>query len=166
MNKKYRKLTGDEIIRLERQFCIAEDWNNITVAEAFTTDYISNVTFSGTIKLGVTEDSFTLPGGIKKHSQLKFATLHNVTVGDNCCIEKVQNYIANYEIGDNTLIENIGIMYVDRLSTFGNGVAASVLNETGGREVYINDKLSAHQAYIIALYRHRPKLIQKAEGNH
>jgi acetyltransferase-like isoleucine patch superfamily enzyme len=161
MNKKYRKLTGDEIIRLERQFCIAEDWNNITVAEAFTTDYISNVTFSGTIKLGVTEDSFTLPGGIKKHSQLKFATLHNVTVGDNCCIEKVQNYIANYEIGDNTLIENIGIMYVDRLSTFGNGVAASVLNETGGREVYINDKLSAHQAYIIALYRHRPKLIQK-----
>jgi hypothetical protein len=52
-------------------------------------------------------------------------------------------------------------MYVDRLSTFGNGVAASVLNETGGREVYINDKLSAHQAYIIALYRHRPKLIQK-----
>src|SRR5574344_1042623 len=161
MNKKYRKLTGDEIIRLERQFCIAEDWNNITVAEAFPTDYISNVTFSGTIKLGVTEDAFTLPGGIKKHSQLKFATLHNVTVGDNCCIEKVQNYIANYEIGDNTLIENIGIMYVDRLSTFGNDVAASVLNETGGREVYINDKLSAHQAYVMALYRHRPKLVQR-----
>src|SRR5574344_1585341 len=161
MNKKYRKLTGDEIIRLERQFCIAEDWNNITVAEAFTTDYISNVTFSGTIYLGVTNDSFVLPGGIKKHSQIKYATLHNVTVGNDCCIENVHNYIANYVIGDHTLIENVGVMYVDRLSTFGNDVAASVLNETGGREVYINDKLSAHQAYIMALYRHRPKLIQR-----
>src|SRR5574344_2353618 len=161
MNKKYRKLTGDEIIRLERQFCIAEDWNNITVAEAFTAEYVSCVQFSGTIYLGVTNDSFTLPGGIKKHSRLNYATLHNVTVGNDCCIENVHNYIANYVIGDHTLIENVGVMYVDRLSTFGNNVAASVLNETGGREVYINDKLSAHQAYIIALYRHRPKLIQK-----
>ena len=37
----------------------------------------------------------------------------------------------------------------------------SVLNETGGREVLINDKLSAHQAYILALYRHRPELIAR-----
>jgi acetyltransferase-like isoleucine patch superfamily enzyme len=161
MDKKYRKLTGDEILRLERQFCTAEDWSNVNVAERFTAEYVSCVQFSGTIYLGAMEDSFTLPGGIKKHSQLKYAALHNVTVGDNCCIEKIHNYIANYVIGDHTLIENVGLMYVDRVSTFGNGVAASVLNETGGREVFMSDKLSAHQAYIIALYRHRPKLIQK-----
>ena len=35
----------------------------------------------------------------------------------------------------------------------------AVLNETGGREVPIHDRLSAHQAYILALYRHRPELI-------
>ena len=161
MDKNYRKLTGEEILRLEKQFCTAEDWNNINIAENFTPEYVSCVQFSGTIYLGVMEDSFILPGGIKKHSQLKYAALHNVTVGDNCCIEKIHNYIANYIIGDHTLIENVGLMYVDRVSTFGNGVAASVLNETGGREVFISDKLSAHQAYIIALYRHRPKLIQR-----
>src|SRR5574344_1306651 len=161
MDKNYRKLTGDEILRLEKQFCTAEDWSNINVAEGFTAEYVSCVQFSGTVYLGVMEDSFTLPGGIKKHSQLKYAALHNVTVGDNCCIEKIHNYIANYVIGDHTLIENVGLMYVDRVSTFGNGVAASVLNETGGREVFMSDKLSAHQAYIIALYRHRPKLIQR-----
>src|SRR5574344_830054 len=161
MDKNYRKLTGDEILRLEKQFCTAEDWSNVNVAEGFTAEYVSCVQFSGTVYLGVMEDSFTLPGGIKKHSQLKYAALHNVTVGDNCCIEKIHNYIANYVIGDHTLIENVGLMYVDRVSTFGNGVAASVLNETGGREVFMSDKLSAHQAYIIALYRHRPKLIQR-----
>ena len=41
---------------------------------------------------------------------------------------------------------------------------ATVLNETGGREVLINDKLSAHQAYILALYRHRPELINRMKA--
>lgn len=90
---------------------------------------------------------------------MRHVTLHNVTVGDNCCIENIQNYIANYEIGHDTFIENVDIILVDGLSKFGNGVEVSVLNETGGREVLINDKLSAHQAYILALYRHRPELI-------
>lgn len=161
MTTNYRKLTQEEIRLLQQQSCEAENWDNIHVDEHFTTDYVSHVSFSGTIYLGVTNDSFVLPGGIKKHSQIKYATLHNVTVGDDCCIENVHNYIANYVIGDHSLIENIGAMYVDRVSTFGNGVAASVLNEMGGREVFISDKLSAHQAYIMALYRHRSKLIEQ-----
>lgn len=161
MNKKYRKLTEDEKLRLQQQSCEAEDWNEINVTEGFKTDYVSHVMFSGINYIGVMNDSFTLPGGIRKHSSLKYATIHDVTIGDNCCIENVHNYIANYTIGDHSIVENIGVMYVDRLSTFGNGVAASVLNETGGREVYINDKLSAHQAYIMALYRHRPLLIER-----
>ena len=36
-----------------------------------------------------------------------------------------------------------------------------MLNETGGREVYISDKLSAHTAYIMAMYRHRPALTER-----
>lgn len=91
-------------------------------------------------------------------------TLHNVSVGDNCCIENIQNYIANYEIGSDTFIENVDIILVDGLSTFGNGVEVAVLNETGGREVLMNDKLSAHQAYILALYRHRPELINRMKS--
>src|SRR5574344_2152499 len=161
MNTKYRRLSEEARLRLQQNSCEAEDWNEVYVAENFKADFVSHVMFSGTNYLGVMNGSFCLPGGIRKHSQLKYATLHNVTVGDDCCIENVHNYIANYVIGDHTLIVNIGVMYIDRLSTFGNNVAASVLNETGGREVYINDKLSAHQAYIMALYRHRPKLIQR-----
>ena len=53
---------------------------------------------------------FYTPGGIKKHSGLRHVTLHNVTVGDNCCIENIQNYIANYEIGHDTFIENVDII--------------------------------------------------------
>ena len=159
---EYRKLNNEEIDCLKRQSCLADDWNRVEVtSEGFTTDYVWHTRFSGDVKLGRFEESFTLPGGIKKHSGLRHVTLHNVSVGDNCCIENISNYIANYDIGHNCFIENVDILLVEGESTFGNGVAVSVLNETGGREVLINDKLSAHQAYIVALYRHRPELIAR-----
>ena len=159
--KNYRKLTGDEILQLKSQSCTADDWEQITVDERFTAAHVHHTRFSGKVKLGVFHTEFTLPGGIKKHSGLRHATLHNVVLGDNCCIENIGSYIANYEIGDHTFIENAGIILVDGVTRFGNGVEAAVLNETGGREVPISDKLSAQQAYIMALYRHRPELIRR-----
>ena len=146
---------------MQSQACLADDWGKVKVAEDFTTEYVHHTRFSGEVRLGVFQKEFTLPGGIGKHSGLRHVTLHNVTVGDNCCIEHIQNYIANYEIGSDTFIENVDIILVDGVSTFGNGVEVSVLNETGGREVPIHDKLSAHLAYIMALYRHRPELVER-----
>ena len=160
----YRKLNKDEIRLLQEHSCTADDWTNIEVAQNFKTDYVSHTRFSGKVKLGVFEHEFTLAGGMKKHSGLYHTTLHNVTVGNNCCIENVKNYIANYEIGDYAFIENVDIILVDGKSRFGNGVEVVVLNETGGREVMMHDRLSAHQAYIMALYRHRPALIEKMKA--
>ena len=157
--KKYRALTEVEIIRLESQNCKADNWKNVQVAIDFKTDFIHHVRFSGNVCLGVFSEEFLLAGGITKHSGLSYVTLHNVTVGDNCCIEYIKNYIANYIIGEHTLIANVDMLLVDGKTAFGNGTEVSVLNETGGREVMIYDRLSAHQAYIMALYRHRPALI-------
>lgn len=160
----YRKLNEDEIRLLQEHSCTADDWANIEVAQNFKTDYVFHTRFSGKVRLGVFKHEFTLAGGMKKHSGLYHTTLHNVTVGDNCCIENVKNYIANYEIGDYAFIENVDIILVDGCSKFGNGVEVAVLNETGGREVMMHDRLSAHQAYIMALYRHRPALIEKMKA--
>ena len=157
----YRKLTAQEIQQLKEHSCTAENWADIEVAPDFTPDYIYYTRFSGKVRLGVFEGEFTLAGGMKKHAGLYHTTLHNVTVGDHCCIENVKNYIANYIIGNHVFIENVDIILVDGKSRFGNGVEVAVLNETGGREVMIHDRLSAHQAYIMALYRHRPVLIER-----
>ncbi len=159
--RNYRLLTEQEIGQLKKQLCRAEDWSKIEVTGDFIPDNIEHTRFSGTVRLGSFKGYFTLPGGIRKHSGLRHVTLHNVTVGDNCCIEHIQNYIANYTIGDHTFIENVDMILVEGISTFGNGVEVSVLNETGGREVLISDRLSAHQAYIMALYRHRPEVISR-----
>ena len=157
----YRQLTEQEIAQLQAQQCRAESWDSIQVAPNFTADYIHNVRFSGDITLGVFSESFVCEGGINMHSGIRNATLHNVSVGDNCLIENINNYIANYTIGERTIIDNCDLIVVDGKSSFGNGIEVAVLNETGGREVTITDKLSAHTAYIMALYRHRPQLIKR-----
>ena len=157
----YRKLTPQEVDALKRQMCTATDWEQIEVAEDFTPDYVSHTRFSGKIRIGAFRKEFELAGGIRKHSGLYYTTLHNVTVGDDCCIENVKNYIANYEIGNDTFIENVDIILTDGVSSFGNGVEVAVLNETGGREVLIYDRLTAQTAYVMALYRHRPEMIAR-----
>ena len=151
MKSLLRKLSDDEILVLEKQGCSCSDWSDVFVSDAFSVGYISNVSFSGHVELGAFGGEILLPGGVRKHSGIRNAVLHNVTVGNDCVIENVNNYIANYSIGDNTVIINIDCMFTDGVAAFGNGVKVSVMDETGGREVMINDKLSANQAYIMSL---------------
>jgi NDP-sugar pyrophosphorylase family protein len=156
----HRKLTEKEINILESRLCRAENWDTVEVSSDFDPEKVSEVTFSGNIKIGKLDSDFTFEGGIKKPAGLHNVCFHNCEIGDNVLIDNVQNYIANYKIGNNTVIQNIGRLLTDEKSKFGNGVEVAVLNETGGREVIINDKLTAHVAYILALYRYRPQLVQ------
>ena len=155
----YRNLTEPEIEQLVAAGCEAEDWGKVYV-DLPTLDYVKRVRFSGTVRFGRMEREFELPGGLKKHAGMRDATLHNVTVGDNCLIENISNYIANYTIGSDSVLENVDLVLTDGPSRFGNGVEVSVLNETGGREVKIYDRLSAQTAYVMAMYRHRPEVIK------
>lgn len=156
--KNYGHLTQDQIAALVSQRCKCDDWSLVEVSEDFNSKYVRDVNFSGHIRLGSFNKTFTLAGGITKHSGIFHATLHNVVVGDDCMIEHVRNYIANYVIGDNCYIENITDLIVHGETSFGNGVCVNVLNETGGREVYIHDHLSSHEAYMMCLYRYTPML--------
>lgn len=156
----FRRLTDDEVNVLKAQMCSASDWSTIEVAQDFSPEHIRYARFSGNIRMGTFRKQFFLSGGMVKHSGIYYATLHNVTVGDDCCIENVKNYIANYDIGSGTFIENVDIILNDGRCSFGNGVEVSVLNETGGSEVMIYDRLSAQTAYVMANYRNRPVLMK------
>ncbi len=161
---QHRNLTQGEIEQLEKQGCSCPDWGQVTVKDGFDPRYVNNTKFSGKVSLGIFENWFELAGGLQKHTGINNAVIHNCDIGDNVVIENVQNYIANYTIGDNCFIQNVDVILVDGMTTFGNGVQVNVLNETGGREVHINDKLSAHFAYIYSLYRHRPALIERMKA--
>ena len=159
----YRNLTQKEIEKLVAAGCEADDWGTV-FTDAPEVDHICRVRFSGTVRFGRFDRMFEFPGGLKKHAGLRDATLHNVTIGDNCLIENISNYIANYSIGHDTILENVDLVLTDGPCRFGNGVEVSVMNETGGREVKIYDRLSAQVAYVMAMYRHRPELVKALDA--
>ena len=156
---KYRKLNRTEIERLTAQECMADNWNQVHVAEGFSPAHIAHTRFSGEVYLGRFEQEIELPGGLRKHAGLRHVTLHNCTIGNNTLIENIPNYVTNYQIGDYCYIQNVNLLLTEGESCFGNNTEVSVLNETGGREVPIYNRLSAQLAYIVAMYRHRPDLI-------
>lgn len=159
----YRSLTSAEIAQLEAQGCSATNWAEIEVAQDFDAQYVHHTKFSGHNKIGAFHREITLPGGLSIHTGIYNATLHNCEVGNDCHLYNIHNYIANYHIGANTCIENVNAVLVDGKSTFGNGVRVPVMNEGGGREIPIFNELSASLAYILTLYRHRPKMIHALE---
>ena len=159
----YRSLTAQEIAQLEQQGCKATNWSEVEVAEAFDARYVRHTNFSGHNRLGVFGKEIELPGGIKIHTGIYHAMLHNCEVGNDAHLYNIHNYIANYRIGNNTCIENVNAILVDGKTTFGNGVRVPVMNEGGGREIPIFNELSASLAYILTLYRHRPKMIHQLE---
>ncbi len=160
---EYRPLSSDEIGQLVVQSCYCDDWSRIRVHPEFQPEYVVQTRFSGDIKIGRFEEEITLYGGIKFHTGIYNATLHNCSVGDNSFIHNIKSYIANYEIGDGVKIENTKTIAVEGRSSFGNGTRVNVINEGGGRSIPIYDHLSTHVAYMMAMYRHRPVLIKELE---
>lgn len=159
-----RNITSSEARELEARGCTCCDWSRVRVADAFDVRAYTNVRFSGDIELGTTDGTFTLTGGLEVRSSITDAVLHNVRIGNGVYIKGVANYIACYDIGDRVFIENVQCMTTRPDSTFGIGTRVSVLNETGGREVPIYERLSAHAAYMMAMYRHNPALTSRMLG--
>ena len=160
----HRELSSKEIKVLQNNGCTAEDWQKISVSPNFSTDSVANCRFSGEIKLGEFANDVSFFGGVSKKSGLYNVHLHNCTVGDNVYIADVGNYISNYEIGENTVIENIDLLAVEGENAFGNGEMIAVLIEAGGREIPMFDWMSAHLAYLMALYRHKTTLVSNLEN--
>ena len=159
----FRSLTTQEIAQMEAQGCSATNWAEVEVAQDFDVQYVHHTRFSGHNQIGAFRREIELPGGLKIHSGIYNATLHNCEVGDDAHLYNIHNYIANYHIGCNTCIENVNAILVDGKTTFGNGVRVPVMNEGGGREIPIFNELSASLAYILTLYRHRPEMIHEVE---
>ena len=152
--RDYRNLTLEEISVLENNSCWAEDWNRVKVAEAFSPYGFHRVIFYGDIRLGVFEKQVEVTKGFTKHAGINDATLRNVTVGDNCLIEKVGNFINNYTIGDDCYISNISTMETTEGATYGEGHMVSVLNEMGdGNLILFHDLNSQLAAFMVKNFK-------------
>ena len=149
IQREIRFLTEDEIRSLEDQGCWAEDWTKIKVSEDFSCSNLRNVTMFGDIRLGVFDKSVEVSKGFMKHSGIYNAVLRNVTVGDNCLIENIGNYIHNCSIGDDCYISNVGTIDTTEGATYGEGNVISVLNEAGDGNLVIFRDLNSQLADLM-----------------
>ena len=150
--RDYRQLTNEEIQVLENNSCWAENWDDVEVAEEFSPYGFHRVLFYGHCRLGVFEKQVEVTKGFTKHAGINDATLRNVTVGDNCLIEKVGNFINNYTIGDDCYISNISTMETTEGASFGEGHLISVLNEMGDGNVVLFHNLNSQLAAFMVKY--------------
>lgn len=161
MGKKYRPLTEQELAALMANGCTAEEWSEVAVSEGFDPKYVRGVHFGGRIRLGANGTAIHLPGGVIRRSGIYRAVLYDCTVGDDVLIANVGRYIARYDLSDRVVVENVGEIICTGETTFGNGVEAAVVNESGGREVPIFEEQTAQLAYVMAMYRHRHRTIER-----
>ena len=146
----YRPLTSEEIEVLKSNDCWAEDWTSINVSEDFKPNYMHRVMLYGEVNIGSFNKNVEVSQDFVKHSGINNATLRNVTIGDDCLIENVGNFINNYTIGDDCYISNISTMETTEGATFGEGNLVSVLNEVGeGNVILFSDLNSQLAAFMV-----------------
>ena len=154
----YRKLTDEEILVLENNNCRADDWESVNVSDDFNPAYLRDVVFYGEIFLGDFDRNIEVSPSFLKHSGIYSATLRNVTVGDNCLIEHVNNYINNYTIGDNCYISNIATLETTEGTTYGQGNIISVVNSSSEGNVVLCTQLNSQLAALMVKYSHDKEL--------
>ncbi|MBO5624381.1 MAG: DUF4954 family protein [Prevotella sp.] len=156
--ENYRLLREEEIQVLEQNGCWAEDWEHVMVDEAFKPYNFHRVVFYGNIRLGRFDKQVEVSKGFMKHSGINDATLRNVSVGNNCLIEKVGNFINNYTIGDDCYISNISTMETLEGASYGAGSIISVLNEMGDGNVVLFRELNSQLAAFMVKH-HEDKVL-------
>lgn len=147
-----RALSLDEIQQLERQGCTADSWNSVTVGDNFSPLNITEVHFSGQVRLGSYDETTDVGDGLRRQAGIHRSTLCNVTVGNNTLIEGVGQYIANTDIGDDCYISHVGRMVTTGETTFGQLDRIAVLNEGGDGNVVKYPGLTAQMAAFMVRY--------------
>lgn len=159
----FRKLTNEERLALERQGCSARSWDGILVAEGFDPSRVREVRFAGTVRLGRLRGEVTVEEGVTRESGVFRSSLEDCDIGDGAYVSEVR-HLCRYAIGEGAALENVSRLSAEGESSFGNGLRIETLNEGGGRELILHDRLSSQEAYLSVMYKHDRKLTEALEG--
>ncbi|MCQ2271252.1 MAG: DUF4954 family protein [Bacteroidales bacterium] len=167
----WRHLRSDEVERLVKNSNTATNWDDIWVSEEFDTNMIRNNRFFGMVRIGrvaceiLQYHDLRLPVGITDSSII------SCDIGDNVAIHDV-HYMANYIIGDRSILFNVHELSTTDHSKFGNGIVKEgepeevrvwldVMNENEGRRIMPFDGMITADAYLWAKYRDDEVLQQR-----
>lgn len=162
-NENQKSVSKNIIGQLIAQGCSSNNWNDVYIEDSDISQ-IKDTVFHGKVDIKGLNGLVEYHRGVQIKASIVRATLINTTITGSVHINNVERFISNYKIENGVIIENVGAIYIDDTTSFGNGVLASPIIETGGREVKMYNRLSSHTAYIIALYRHKKHLREKLDS--
>lgn len=170
-NIRYRKLTPEEITRLEENANLSTDWGNVRVPKLFNPALVKNCRFFGLVRIGNLDDSFVEFNNIRLRIGLYNSTIISSDIGNNVVIDNV-NFLSHYIISDDVILVNINELATTNHSKFGNGVLKDgeqeavrvwmeLCNENGGRSVLPFNGMLAGDAWLWSKYRDDKRLLEQ-----
>ena len=158
--KEYHHLTNQQIESLKKNDCWAQDWNDIKVTADFDTSRCHRVQFYGWARLGSGDGTVEITEGFVKNCGIYNATLRNVTIGDNCLVENIGNYMNNVSVGDGCYISNVSTIDTMGDPNYGQGHTIAVLNEVGDGNLLLLNELNSQLAALMVKHSDNKPLME------
>ena len=167
----WRHLHSDEIERLVKNSNSATNWDDIWVTDEFDTSMIRNNHFFGMVRIGRVTRKVLQYHDLRVPIGITDSSIISCDIGDDVAIHDV-HYMANYIIGDKSILFNIQEISTTDHSKFGNGtikegepedvrVWLEVMNEIGTRRILPFDGMITADAYLWAKYTDDTKLQER-----
>ena len=164
----WRHLRSDEIERLVKNSNSATNWDDIWVTDEFDTSMVRNNHFFGMVRIGRVTRKVLQDHDLRVPIGITDSSIMSCDIGDDVAIHDV-HYMANYIIGDKSILFNIQEISTTDHSKFGNGtikegepedvrVWLEVMNEIGSRKILPFDGMITADAYLWAKYTDDTKL--------
>ena len=167
----WRHLRSDEIERLVKNSNSATNWDDIWVTDEFDTNMVRNNRFFGMVRIGRVTRKVLQYHDLRVPIGITDSSIMSCDIGDDVAIHDV-HYLANYIIGDRTILFNIQEISTTDHSKFGNGtikegepedvrIWLEVMNEIGTRKILPFDGMITADAYLWAKYVDDSKLQER-----
>ena len=167
----WRHLRSDEIERLVKNSNSATNWDDIWVTNEFDTNMVRNNHFFGMVRIGRVNNKVLQYHDLRVPIGITDSSIISCDIGDDVAIHDV-HYMANYIIGDRSILFNIHELSTTDHSKFGNGIIKEgedekvrvwleVMNEIGTRKIMPFDGMTTADAYLWAKYIDDTKLQER-----
>ncbi len=148
-----RPLSREEIRGLEELGNSSSDWSRVWVADGFYCRAVRQSSFHGDVILGRFTRPVPVAPGVLLPSGIEHSTLANCVVGPDVLIRDVK-LLANYVVGEESVLLNCGTLTCASQTSFGNGTVLPLGPEVGGREVPVYAEIDVEVAATVAFSRH------------
>lgn len=138
---RYRALTPEEIVLLEKNGNRSEAWSKVLVEPDFDANRIHRSTFAGEVYLPRFFGTLLLPGDVSYPTGIYDSLVHNSIV-ENALVYRV-SMLSNELIRCGAVVHNVGSLVSSGKINYMIGTSMNVGNEMGGRSILVFPELTA-----------------------